>query len=301
MMTSHPKNLTAFALTFVLVLGASPQKAFGGQNSLDVITYNIRMLYCHLDGLNCGYPRKRTDAIDRLTKKDVPIPRRFGLKTKKRKPPPMTDTYKTIRKKLNKSGADVIVLNEAMVDKWADKKIVDHLERNSVYDTHTAFDRPWKVGYFQEGGIIILSKHTLKESGTKVLNERRADAARGVIHAEITKSGQHYDVFGVHIWPDNASGCKKKYQKHWAKQKSRLKKLANYVKDNEDSTTPTIIGGDFNIGTGSNTCGKWDTRRFTKTLSILDADPPRPKGRFARKPTIGKRTLDHIFVRNVPY
>jgi len=272
----------------------SPQQT----HSLDVLTYNLRMIWCFPEfSDDCSPETSRADTFRGV--EQVPF-QDWRLGTWEDDPTKFR--ARRIAERLLETGADVLILTEAAQDGPVHETMLPILERR--YPHHTPLDRPFEPYYYYEGGIVILSQHPIRSAAAKVLNPRRPDSARGAVHAEISNHGKSYDVFGVHIWPDSCPGsghgcsCEEKKEAHWEPhQKPRIRALGGFVTDREERETPTIIAGDFNVGTGLHECGRWDRSRFRSTLEILDAiELAHPR------PTIGRpdgRILDHILLRNV--
>jgi endonuclease/exonuclease/phosphatase family metal-dependent hydrolase len=261
-----------------------------------VITYNLKMIWCFPEyNPDCTPKKSRAEAFDGFD--DVPF---TELALGSWVDDPTMFRARRIAERLSEADADVVVLTEAAQDAPVDKIIEPTL--SETYPHRTALDRPFRPLYYYEGGIVIFSKHPIDASDTTVLNPRKPDSARGAVHAELSVEGQSYDMFGVHLWPDVCPGsgsctCKQKKEAHWEPhQRPRLRELESYVADREDDATPSIIAGDFNIGTGLHKCGRHDRSRFETMLGVLDAvEIAHPR------PTIGRpdgRILDHILIRH---
>lgn len=265
-------------------------------HSLEVMTYNLKMIWCFPEyNSECTPEKSRADTFTGFD--EVPF---TNLALGSNVDDPTTFRARRIAEKLSEADADIVVLTEAAQDGPVNETIEPIL--SETFPNRTALDRPFRPLYYYEGGILIFSKHPIDASDTKVLNPRKPDAARGAVHAEVSVDGKSYDIFGVHLWPDNCPGssdctCAQKKEAHWEPhQRPRLRELKSYVTDREDGGTPSVIAGDFNIGTGLHKCGRHDRSRFEPMLELLDAvEVAHPR------PTIGRpdgRILDHILLRN---
>lgn len=267
-------------------------------HSLDVVTYNLRMIWCFPE-FNAECSPEKTRAHTFRGFEDVPFTK---LALGSFIDDPTVFRARRIAGRLVDADADVVVLTEAAQDGPVNETMAPILRE--AYPHHTGLDRPFSPFYYYEGGIVIFSRHSISSADTEVLNHRKPDAARGAVHAEISNRGKSYDIFGVHLWPDNCPGsshdctCEDKKEAHWEPhQRPRLRALDSYVTDREDGDTPSIVAGDFNVGTGLHKCGRFDRSRFQPTLRILDAvEPAHPKATIGRP---NGRILDHILLRNV--
>jgi len=96
-----------------------------------------------------------------------------------------------------------------------------------------------------EGGLVLFSRHPILQQGSVVFQGLcdREDclAAKGVVYAEISKGGQRYHVFALHLnsWETSRSRTARSGQ---------MKQVAEFVERQRiPSDEAVVLAGDFNV------------------------------------------------------
>jgi endonuclease/exonuclease/phosphatase family metal-dependent hydrolase len=214
---------------------------------------------------------------------------------------------------------DVVVINELVRNKprktllrgpnpGLGQKRKGGLVRKYNYEK-TDKEEPNKTFYLTSGGIMILSQYNIKESNYKAFPKsavRDISLAHGIVHAEVEKNGETYNIFATHFdtdgGPTDCSGQKKGWNSF---QKSEVEHLRTFV-EKHAGNEPAIMAGDFNIGVGLQRCGAVNQQFYKHTLQKLGAvEPVHPEDTeggkdFPSRSNDQGRVLDHIMVRNFP-
>lgn len=161
---------------------------------------------------------------------------------------------KIIPQKLNNSGYDVLVLQEAF-DRKANRIMRKAMKEQYPYVIGPANQRP---GFKVSSGVIIYSKFPMKQLGTvdfKQCEKEDCYARKGALLVQIVAHGDTFQVLGTHL---EAGGSREL-------KTSQYVELAALLDENAKEGIPQLVCGDFNTH-------KTDTVMYPRLLSYIKGE-----------------------------
>lgn len=172
------------------------------------------------------------------------------------------DRVDSIAAYLNKSDADVLVLQEVFHRK-ARKKLI-----SSISDEYPFITKPGPMSFWGiSSGVMIVSRDSIKL--TKRISFSRGKgsdkmAKKGGVAAMITHNDKNYHIIGTHL----QAGKGNERESIRRSQMLTLKKLSTSIKNL--CNAPVIYAGDFNI--------PFDSENFELMIDSLDVSYQKPSG-----------------------
>lgn len=172
------------------------------------------------------------------------------------------DRVDSIAAYLNRSGADVLVLQEVFHRK-ARKQLTGALSENYPYITKPGPLSFWGIS----SGVMIASKdsiHLTKRISFQKSTGSDRMAKKGGIAATIERNNQNYTIIGTHL----QAGKGKERESIRRSQMMKLKSLSASIK--ELCNSPVIFAGDFNI--------PFNSENFELMIDSLNVSCTEPEG-----------------------
>lgn len=161
---------------------------------------------------------------------------------------------KIIPEKLNNSGYDVLVLQEAF-DRKANRIMRKAMQQQYPYVIGPANQRP---GFKVSSGVIIYSKYPMTQLGTvdfKRCEKEDCYARKGALLVQIVAHGDTFQVLGTHL---EAGGSREL-------KTSQYVELAGLLDEHTKEGIPQLVCGDFNTH-------KDDTVLYPRLLSYIKGE-----------------------------
>lgn len=167
---------------------------------------------------------------------------------------------KPISMRIQESGADIVILQEAF-DRKANRRLINSLNTTFPFTAGPANQKP---GLKISSGILILSKTPLVFLGQTEFNDCKGIdcmARKGALLVETVIDSIRLQILGTHLQDGGPLAYKL----------NQYQQIAGLLRAHEEYGTPQIICGDFNTD-------RTDTNLYRAMLKILRAEDVQSKG-----------------------